>query len=168
MRRSELARSAGCHSETLRFYEARGLLPAPPRNAAGHRVYGPDHARRLRFIVRARELGFGLDQIMQLLRLQERPGEVCAEVKTITLAHLNVIEHKIADLGRLEQVLRRMANRCDDGATPNCPIIDALAENRPRVIQPIPPASAVMTMRPPARARRARRNGRAPGRKDKR
>ena len=166
MRRSELAKWAGCHGETLRFYEARGLLPAPPRNAAGHRVYGPDHARRLRFIVRARELGFSLDQITQLLHLREGPGAVCAEVKTITLAHLNTIGRKIADLGRLEQVLRHMANRCDDGATRNCPIIDALAENRPRVIQPIPPASPVMTTRPPARARRVHRNGRALGWED--
>jgi MerR family mercuric resistance operon transcriptional regulator len=167
MRRSELAKSAGCHSETPRFYEARGLLPAPPRNAAGHRVYGPDHARRLRFIVRARELGFGLDQITQLLHLQEAARPVCAEVKMITLAHLNAIGRKIADLVNLEQSLRHMAARCDDGGTAGCPLIDALADNRSRATQPISPASPVMPMRKPARARRARRGRPAPGRGDR-
>lgn len=126
MRRSELARSAGCHSETARFYETRGLLPAPPRNAAGHRVYGREHARRLRFIVRARELGFSLHQIAQLLRLPEDGGSVCAGAKALTLTRLDDVGRKIADLGKLEQALRSMVARCDAGGTRRCPIIDTL------------------------------------------
>jgi MerR family mercuric resistance operon transcriptional regulator len=129
MRRSELARSAGCHGELPRFYERRGLLPAPPRNAAGHRVYGPDHARRLRLIVRARELDFSLEQIRQLLRLLDSGGAVCAETKTITLAHLCEIGRRIADLSRLEQALQCMVAQCDDDGTRDCPIIDALSKN---------------------------------------
>jgi len=128
MRRSEIARSAGCHSETVRFYEARGLLPAPPRNAAGHRVYGPEHAHRLRFIVRARELGFRLDQVTQLLRLADDGGSICAEAKALTLGRLDDVGRKIEDLRKLEQALRSMVSRCEADGTRGCPIIDTLSE----------------------------------------
>ena len=131
MKRSELANSAGCHSETARFYETKGLLPAPPRNAAGHRVYGREHARRLRFIVRARELGFSLDQIGQLLRLRQGGGSVCAEARALTLTHLDDIGRKITDLARLEQALRSMVARCDETGARRCPIIDTLFERPP-------------------------------------
>ena len=129
MRRSELARSAGCHSETVRFYEQRGLLPAPPRTAAGHRFYGREHARRLQFIVRARELGFSLAQISQLLRLSDDGGSAsCAEAKALTLSRLNDIRRKMADLGNLEQALSYMVAQCDDGGARGCPIINTLSE----------------------------------------
>jgi len=128
MRRSELARSAGCHSETVRFYEQRGLLPAPPRSAVGHRVYGREHAGRLRFILRGRELGFGLDQIEQLLRLPDSGRSACAEAKALALAHLDETRRKLADLARLEQALATMVARCDDGERDACPIIDALSQ----------------------------------------
>ena len=131
MRRSELARSAGCHGETVRFYEMRGLLPEPPRNAAGHRVYGQEHARRLRFIVRARELGFSLDQITQLLRLAASGGPICAQAKALTLGRLDDVVRKIADLRQLEQALRHMVARCDEGGTRGCAIIDTLSERAP-------------------------------------
>ena len=128
MRRSELARSAGCHSETVRFYEMRGLLPEPPRNAAGHRVYGREHARRLYFIVRARELGFSLAQITELLRLADDGGSICAEAKALTLDRLNETRRKLADFQRLEQALAAMVARCDDGEPGMCPIINTLSE----------------------------------------
>jgi len=128
MRRSELARAAGCHRETVRFYEQRGLLPAPPRSAAGHRVYGREHARRLSFILRGRALGFGLDQIEQLLRLPDRGGAACAEAKALALARLDETRRKRAELARLEQALASMVARCDAGEKDACPVIDALAE----------------------------------------
>jgi MerR family mercuric resistance operon transcriptional regulator len=128
MRRSELARSAGCHSETVRFYETRGLLPEPPRNAAGHRVYERERARRLRFIVRARELGFSLPQITQLLRLADDGGSICAEAKALTLGRLDETRRKLADLCELEQALAAMVARCDHDEPGTCPIIDTLSE----------------------------------------
>ena len=131
MRRSELARSAGCHSETVRFYEMRGLLPEPPRNAAGHRVYGREHARRLRFVVRARELGFSLAQITQLLRLADDGGSVCAEAKILAVARLDETRRKLADLAKLEQALRHMVAQCDKDGTRGCPIIDTLSDRAP-------------------------------------
>ena len=128
MRRSELARSVGCHRETVRFYERRGLLPAPPRSAVGHRVYGREHARRLRFILRGRALGFGLHQIEQLLRLPDQGGAGCAEAKALTLARLTETRRRLADLVRLEQVLATMVARCGDGEQDSCAVIDALAK----------------------------------------
>ncbi len=127
MRRSELARAAGCHRETVRFYETRGLLPAPPRSAAGHRIYGREHARRLRFIRRARELGFDLDEITQLLGLAD-DGDACAEARALTSARLDEVRRRMADLGRLEQRLRTMVNRCDHHEAGGCPVIDGLSE----------------------------------------
>lgn len=128
MKRSELARSAGCHSETVRFYETRGLLPEPPRNAAGHRIYRREHAHRLCFIVRARELGFSLAQITELLRLADHGGSICAEAKALTMDRLDQTRRKLADLQRLEQALAAMVARCDDREPGMCPIIDTLAE----------------------------------------
>lgn len=128
MRRSELARAAGCHRETVRFYETRGLLPAPPRSAAGHRIYGREHARRLRFIRRARALGFDLDEITQLLRLADDGGDACAEARALTSARLDQVRRRMADLGRLEQGLRTMVDRCDHHEAGGCPVIDSLSE----------------------------------------
>lgn len=128
MRRSELAKSAGCHSETVRFYEIRGLLPEPPRNAAGHRVYEREHARRLSFIVQARELGFSLAHVTELLRLADHGGSICAEVKALTLDHLDETRRKLADLRKLEQALAAMIARCEDREPGTCPIIDMLSD----------------------------------------
>jgi MerR family mercuric resistance operon transcriptional regulator len=128
MRRSELAGSVGCHRETVRFYEQRGLLPAPPRSAAGLRVYGREHARRLSFILRGRALGFGLDQIEELLRLPDTGGSVCAPAKALALARLAETRRRLAELARLEQALASMVAQCDAGARDVCPVIDALAE----------------------------------------
>jgi MerR family transcriptional regulator, mercuric resistance operon regulatory protein len=128
MRRSELARSVGCHRETVRFYERRGLLPAPPRSAAGHRVYGREHARRLSFILRGRALGFGLDQIEQLLRLPGEGGAACVEAKALALARLAETRRRLAELTRLEQALASMVAQCGEGERDACPLIDALAE----------------------------------------
>jgi MerR family mercuric resistance operon transcriptional regulator len=128
MRRSELASFAGCHGETVRFYEQRGLLPAPPLNPVGHRVYGPEHARRLRFILRGRELGFGLEEIAQLLRLPAEDGPVCAAARALASARLDETRQKLTDLARLERALASIVARCDAGAPDVCAVIDALSE----------------------------------------
>lgn len=136
MTRSELARSVGCHHETVRFYERRGLLPAPPRSAAGHRVYGREHASRLRFILRGRTLGFGLEQIEQLLRLPEQGGAACVEARALALARLDETRRRLAELARLEQALASMVGRCDAGERDVCPVIDALAERAGAPVTP--------------------------------
>lgn len=127
MRRGELAELSGCNGETVRFYEKRGLLPAPPRTEGGHRDYDRAHLERLRFIRRARQLGFTLDQIGSLLALVDGGDWTCAEIEAMTLAHLEQVRRKIVDLERLARILDDMASQCDGGAVPECPIIEALS-----------------------------------------
>ncbi len=130
MRRGELAQRSGCNIETVRFYEKHELLPAPPRTAGGHRDYAPEHLKRLTFIRRSRELGFTLDQIRSLLALVDGGAWTCAEVRAMTLRHLDEVRRKIADLQKLAVILEDMAAQCDRGAVPECPIVDLLFQNR--------------------------------------
>ncbi len=120
-----LSKRTGCHIETIRYYERIGLLPAPPRSVGGYRLYGREHLKRLTFIRRSRELGFTLDEVRGLLALVEG-GYTCAEVKAVTLGHLSEVRRKMADLRKLERVLREMAAQCDGGLVPECPVMDAL------------------------------------------
>jgi MerR family mercuric resistance operon transcriptional regulator len=124
--RGKLARLTGCNAETIRYYENIGVLPPPPRTAGGHRVYSEEHARRLAFVLRSRQLGFSLEQVRGLLVLADDGHDSCAEVKAMTLDHVALIRHKIADLRKMQHVLTDIAARCDDGAVPACPIIEAL------------------------------------------
>jgi MerR family mercuric resistance operon transcriptional regulator len=127
LQRAELAKRTGCNLETIRYYEKIGLMPDPPRRASGYRVYGEDHVRRLRFILRARELGFTIEEIRGLLQLVDGGNETCAEVKTRTDKHLADVRAKIADLRRIERVLARTVASCSGEDVPECPVLDALA-----------------------------------------
>lgn len=131
MRRGELARRSGCNAETVRFYERQGLLPLPPRTGSGHRIYGAEHLRRLTFIRRSRELGFTLDQVRGLLALVDGGGLTCAQVRALTLDHALEVRRKIADLERMASVLEDVAARCVGDEAPECPVIDALFQDRP-------------------------------------
>ena len=126
--RGEVAARARCNIETVRYYEQAGLLPAPPRSAGGHRVYGDALVRRLLFIRRSRGLGFSLDEIRELLRLVDGGSYTCAQIEQLALAQIGEIERKIADLRKLQAVLQTMAAQCCGGDVPACPIIDALFE----------------------------------------
>jgi MerR family mercuric resistance operon transcriptional regulator len=126
MQRAELARRTGSNLETVRYYENIGLLPKPPRTTSGYRSYDTAHERRLRFILRARELGFALDEIRQLLRLVDARGEPCAEARDIAALHLADVRAKIADLRRMERVLKDVVAQCGDGTLAECPLIETL------------------------------------------
>ncbi len=125
-----LSKGTSCHIETIRYYERIGLMPKPPRSPGGHRLYEEDHLRRLTFIRRSRELGFTLEEVRGLLRLVDGGSYTCAEVKALTLDHAAEVRRKVADLRRLERVLKEMAAECDGGEVPECPIIDALYQGR--------------------------------------
>lgn len=132
-----LSRRAGVHIETIRYYEREGLLPEPPRTPGGHRAYDEVHVRRLNFIRRGRELGFTLGEIRQLLALVDENDFTCDEVKELTLGQARRVRAKIADLRKIETVLRDMAARCDRGAVPECPVVDALfAADSPAAARP--------------------------------
>jgi MerR family mercuric resistance operon transcriptional regulator len=124
--RGDLARATNCNIETIRYYEKTGLLPDPPRTGAGYRIYSSSHAMRLRFILRARELGFAMDDIRGLLGLEDGAAPTCAEVKERTERHLADVRAKIADLRRIKKVLSATAARCSGGAVPDCPVLETL------------------------------------------
>lgn len=124
--RGGLSKRTGCNIETIRYYEKIGLMPNPPRSPGGHRMYGDDHLRRLRFIRRGRELGFGVEDVRGLLELVDGGAYSCAEIQALTLDHVGRIKLKIADLRRIERVLTKVAAQCDQGEVPDCPVIDVL------------------------------------------
>ena len=122
------ARRSGVNIETIRFYERCGLLAAPPRTAGGHRVYDEGGVKRLNFVRRARELGFTLDQVRNLLALADEEETSCAQVAALANDQLNAVRGRLADLARMETVLAAMIDRCAHGTVPDCPILEALFE----------------------------------------
>lgn len=126
LKRGALAKRYGCNIETIRYYENIALLSAPERTAGGHRVYSPSDQSRLGFILRARELGFSVEELRSLLSLAVSDGYTCGEVLTLTERHLADIRTKIRDLSRLERTLADMAGRCEGGDVPDCPVMAAL------------------------------------------
>ena len=127
----ELARRTGVHIETIRYFEKVGLLGTPDRTEGGHRVYSERHLRVLRFIKRARELGFAPKEVRALLDLGG-PGKACCdEVREIAVHHLEEVRRKIADLARLERLLASTVEQCSGGHVPECAVIDMLEGNAP-------------------------------------
>lgn len=124
-----LSRASEVSIDTIRYYEREKLLPAAARTAAGYRVYDQDSLRRLRFIRRAKQLGFNLDDIRNLLALTDGDGP-SAEVKQLTEQKLRLVEDRIKDLRRMQKALQVLSDSCDGcGPTHQCPIIDALNED---------------------------------------
>jgi len=116
--------------ETVRYYERVGLKPKPSRTASNYRSYGPEHVERLSFIRRAREIGFSIGEIKELLVLAEPGRTSCTEVQTLTAAHLGKVRTKIADLSKLEAILAGALERCLVEPAPVCPVLGMLASPR--------------------------------------
>jgi MerR family mercuric resistance operon transcriptional regulator len=117
---------SGTKIETIRYYERIGVMPKPPRSAAGYRRYSGEHLKRLIFIRRGRELAFSLEVLHRLLRLMDGHAHTCAEGRTLVLEHLEDIRGKITDLKRLERAMADIAERCTGKAVPDCALVDAL------------------------------------------
>jgi len=129
MTRGNLARLCGVGPETIRFYERRGLLPEAPRSGGGYRRFGEEAMNRLIFIRRAKNLGFSLPEIAELLSLHDEPRGDRARVKQLTESKLGEIESKIADLERMRSTLSEFSNQCSGyGPVSGCPIIEVIAE----------------------------------------
>ena len=126
MRIGEVARKTGVKAETIRFYERVGILTAPSRTRSNYRDYGPAEAARLIFIRRARDLGFSMPDIRELLELSEEDDRSCAEVDSLARAHLGQVESKIAALQVMRDELSRMIASCEQDRVSDCRIIDAL------------------------------------------
>jgi DNA-binding transcriptional MerR regulator len=125
----QAAREAGCKVQTLRYYEELDLLPKPLRTAGNQRVYGEEHVRRLAFIRHARELGFSLEAVRELLSLGARPDQSCAKADAIATQHLGEVERKIAALTALRGELARMVESCKQGRIAECRVIEVLADH---------------------------------------
>jgi DNA-binding transcriptional MerR regulator len=125
----ELAKRTGSKVQTIRWYEQQGLLPAPARSQGNQRRYGRRHLERLAFIRHARELGFGLDAIRELLTLADAPDQSCARADAIAQAHLREVESRIARLEALKAELARMVAACAHGRVESCRVIEVLADH---------------------------------------
>ncbi len=122
-----LAKEAGVHLETVRYYERRGLLPKPPRSLSGYRLYPAEAARRLRFIQRAKELGFSLNEIKELLSLRVSPGTRRAAIRLRAEAKIADIQTKIQSLESIQKTLRELTKACGGcGPVSECPILESL------------------------------------------
>ena len=123
-----LARQAGVNVETIRYYQRRGLLDEPDKPLGGVRRYPVALVGRIRFIKRAQALGFTLEEVALLLRLDE--ARACAETRELAARKLALINRKIADLASMRDALEALARQCDEGAgQTSCPIIQVLAQN---------------------------------------
>lgn len=125
----KVARQAGVGVETIRFYEREGLIEEPARRPSGYRQYGPDVVDRLRFIRRAKELGFTLKEIKELLDLRLDPSVTCGDVKKRAQEKIADIEGRIATLKGMKQALTQLARACEGkGSIDGCPILRTLEE----------------------------------------
>ncbi len=130
LKTGELAKQAGVNVETLRFYEREGLLAEPPRRASGYREYPPATVQRIRFIQRAKELGFTLREIKGLLELRVDPDTTCAEVREQAAEKIAEVKQKISDLKRIERALNKLMNSCrGSGPVNGCPILKHLEKD---------------------------------------
>lgn len=127
MKIGELGLATGTKVETVRYYEKIGLLPPPGRTAGNYRAYSSDHLARLSFIRRARDLGFTLEAVRELLTFSDDKAQSCEAVDFIARAHLTEIDCKIADLQALRSELARVLGSCSNGTVADCKIIESLA-----------------------------------------
>lgn len=123
----EAAALTGVSAKMIRHYEATGLMPAAGRTFAGYRLYGERELHRLRFIKRARGLGFSMKQIQALLGLWDDPQRTSAEVKALAKQHMAELEARIAELQAIKRTLQNLARDCHGDHRPDCPILDDLA-----------------------------------------
>lgn len=126
----QAAAASGVTPKMIRHYESLGLLPAAARTEAGYRQYDPATLHQLRFIRRARDLGFGLDEIAELLALWGDRGRASAEVKALAARHVADLQQRIERMQAMQRTLNQLVHACHGDARPDCPILDDLAGGR--------------------------------------
>lgn len=128
----EAAARSGVSAKMIRYYEQSGLITAPQRTMAGYRVYQDADIHALRFIRRARDLGFTVEQISELMELWRDRSRASADVKRIALAHVEVLEAKRREIEEMAKALKHLARNCHGDGRPDCPIIEELAHGHDR------------------------------------
>ena len=124
-----LAKKTGTKVQTIRYYEQIGLMPKPGRTTGGQRRYGDSELDRLAFIRHARQLGFGLEAIRELLDLSDQPDRPCAEADAIARRQLRQVEQRMARLDALKIELERMIHECSGGRTADCRVLTVLRDH---------------------------------------
>ncbi|MFD1254546.1 HTH-type transcriptional regulator ZntR [Devosia equisanguinis] len=125
----KVSQASGVKVPTIRYYEQIGLLPVPPRTDGGRRSYDRKDMERLTFIRHSRELGFEIDEIKTLLKLQDQPEQSCERADGIAREHLVAVKAKIASLQALQHELERMVEGCSHGRVESCRVIEILADH---------------------------------------
>lgn len=125
----QAAKASGVTAKMIRYYESIQLIKAGKRTDAGYRIYGDNDVHMLRFIKRARTLGFSLEQISDLLSLWQDPARASADVKAIAQEHVAQLERRIRELTEMRDTLNELAHACSGDHRPDCPILHSLAES---------------------------------------
>ncbi len=126
----QVASGAEVNIQTVRYYERRGLLPEAPRTPGGYRMYDPEADARLRFIKRAQDLGFSLEEIAELLEFRVEHGAACEAVEAKAEEKIAMVEKKMGELRRIKTVLVELSRACDlREPTSDCPVLETLSED---------------------------------------
>ena len=128
----QAAKASGVSAKMIRHYEEVGLIPAASRTEAGYRQYSAADVHSLRFIRHARDLGFSIPQIGELVGLWQNRRRSSSRVKALALAHVAELERKVANLQAMKDTLQHLATCCHGDDRPECPILDRLADDTPR------------------------------------
>ncbi len=131
MKIGEVAESSGVPAKTIRYYEEVGLLPEPERADNGYRAYERQSVELLRFIARARGLGFSLDDVRDLVDLWQDKDRASADVRRLAKDQIAAIDEKLAELQSMRRTLSTLVERCHGDDRPDCPILDELAAEGP-------------------------------------
>jgi MerR family transcriptional regulator, copper efflux regulator len=123
----EASRRSGVSAKMIRHYESLGLVPGVARTESNYRLYDDATLHTLRFIRRARDLGFGMHEIAELLALWRNRRRSSAEVKRIAMAHVQDLQRRIDEMGAMRRTLEHLAHCCAGDERPDCPILDDLA-----------------------------------------
>lgn len=127
----EASKASGVSTKMIRYYESIGLIKAPLRTESGYRVYSDTEVHSLRFIGQARDLGFSVEQMSDLLALWRDRSRASADVKAIALEHIEALEAKARALQAMSDTLRHLAEHCQGDDRPECPIIEGFAAAGP-------------------------------------
>ncbi len=136
----QAAAASGVSAKMIRYYESISLIPKTVRTESGYRVYSDHDVHTLRFIRRARDLGFSVEQIADLVSLWRDRERASKDVKAIALDHVNVLERKIRELQEMASTLKHLADHCCGDSRPHCPILEELASEEPLPVHPKPDA----------------------------
>jgi Cu(I)-responsive transcriptional regulator len=132
----QAAKASGISAKMIRYYESIDVLPTPGRTDGGYRDYGPMEVHRLRFIRRARDLGFSFEQIRELLKLWSDQHRSSADVRALAQAHIDNLETRARGLQQMIETLRGLVDQCEGDQRPDCPIIEELGGDTPLLQTP--------------------------------